>query len=38
MASTPADTVSKIDSKKLHDLEVKDAQFIFQSVWAVLVD
>jgi adenylate kinase len=38
MASTPANTVPKIDSKKLHDLEVKDAQFIFQSVWTVLVD
>jgi len=38
MASKPANPVTEIDSKKLHDLEVKDAQFIFQSVWSVLVD
>jgi adenylate kinase len=38
MASTPAGTLSKNDNKKPHDLEVKDAQFIFQSVWTMLVD
>ncbi len=38
MASTAAETASVLDNKAPHDLEVKDAQFIFQSVWAVLVD
>ena len=36
MASKPTGTATVIDSKKLHDLEVKDAQFIFQSVWTLL--
>ncbi len=36
MASKPTGTATLIDSKKLHDLEVKDAQFIFQSVWTLL--
>ncbi len=36
MASAPADTTQDKNSEKLHDLEVKDAQLIFNSVWASL--
>ena len=36
MPSSPADTKTPHDSKKLDDLEVKDAQFIFNSVWGML--
>lgn len=38
MASTPAGTPPVLDTKTPHDLEVKDAQYIFQSVWTMLVD
>ncbi len=38
MASTPAGTIPANESKKHQDLEVKDAQFIFKSVWTMLVD
>jgi adenylate kinase len=37
MASTPAESAPVLDNKKHHDLEVKDAQIIFQSVWTMLV-
>lgn len=36
MASEPADTVSVIDPQAVQDLEVKDAQIIFNSVWSKL--
>ncbi|MFT5824873.1 MAG: adenylate kinase, partial [Yoonia sp.] len=38
MASTPAGTAPELDTKHIPDLEVKDAQIIFQSVWSMLVD
>jgi adenylate kinase len=38
MASLPADSTPEIENKKLRDLEVKDAQLIFQSVWTMLVE
>ena len=38
MASTPAGNAPEIASKDIQDLEVKDAQIIFQSVWTMLVD
>mgnify|MGYP000296954167 CR=1 FL=1 len=38
MASPTAGTVPETAPKDLHDLEVKDAQIIFQSVWTMLVD
>lgn len=38
MAPATADTAPVLDNKTPHDLEVKDAQFIFQSVWTVLID
>ncbi len=38
MASKPAGTPPVLDTKTPHDLEVKDAQYIFQSVWTMLVD
>lgn len=36
MASTPAETTPSADSKAVQDLEVKDAQIIFSSVWSKL--
>ena len=36
MSSLPVDTANMHCNKKLDDLEVKDAQFIFNSVWAML--
>ena len=38
MASETAQKESSHGNKKLDDLEVKDAQFIFQSVWMMLQD
>lgn len=38
MASTPAAPATNPDIKKHQDLEVKDAQFIFQSVWTMLAE
>ncbi len=36
MASEPAATANESDPKQVRDLEVKDAQIIFNSVWAKL--
>ena len=38
MASDTADTATKEADPKVLDLEVKDAQIIFNSVWASLED
>lgn len=38
MSSSSVDKTDTLDNKKLDDLEVKDAQFIFNSVWVVLQD
>lgn len=38
MASTPVGTAPEIAPQDIQDLEVKDAQIIFQSVWTMLVD
>lgn len=38
MPSLQMDKVDSVESKKLDDLEVKDAQFIFNSVWMALQD
>jgi adenylate kinase len=38
MASDTADTATKDADPKVLDLEVKDAQIIFNSVWASLED
>ncbi|MGK0176664.1 MAG: adenylate kinase, partial [Lentimonas sp.] len=38
MSSSSVDKTDTLDNKKLDDLEVKDAQFIFNSVWIVLQD
>lgn len=36
MSSSPVDTKCNLENKKLDDLEVKDAHFIFNSVWVAL--
>lgn len=38
MPSSPADTKCNSENKKLDDLEVKDAYFIFNSVWTTLLE
>jgi adenylate kinase len=38
MASTAAGTSSTLETKNIEDLEVKDAQIIFNSVWSMLVE
>ena len=38
MASTPAGTSSVLECKNIEDLEVKDAQIIFNAVWTELVE
>jgi adenylate kinase len=38
MSSSPVDKTQTLENKKLDDLEVKDAQFIFNSVWMALQD
>ena len=38
MSSTPVGTTSNPENKNIEDLEVKDAQIIFNSVWTMLVE